>query len=82
MPRGRGWGIVRAVNSPHALLLENIHTTAHEALAAVDVAFVPALAVSRQGVRLGQGGGYYDSTLPRASAAACANAPTRLRSYS
>lgn len=36
-----------------------------EALAAVDVAFVPALAISRQGVRLGQGGGYYDTTLPR-----------------
>lgn len=35
------------------------------ALAAVDVAFVPALAVSRRGVRLGQGGGYYDTTLPR-----------------
>lgn len=35
------------------------------ALATVDVAFVPALAISRQGVRLGQGGGYYDTTLPR-----------------
>ena len=35
------------------------------ALADVDVAFVPALAVSRRGVRLGQGGGYYDTTLPR-----------------
>lgn len=29
----RAWGIVRAVNSPHALLLENIHTTAHEEFA-------------------------------------------------
>ena len=36
-----------------------------EALAEVDVAFVPALAISREGVRLGQGGGYYDTTLPR-----------------
>lgn len=35
-------------------------------LADVDVFLVPALAVSRAGVRLGQGGGYYDSTLPRA----------------
>ncbi|MFK5633339.1 MULTISPECIES: 5-formyltetrahydrofolate cyclo-ligase [unclassified Ornithinimicrobium] len=34
-------------------------------LAEVDVAFVPALAVSRRGVRLGQGGGYFDTTLPR-----------------
>jgi 5-formyltetrahydrofolate cyclo-ligase len=34
-------------------------------LAEVDVAFVPALAVSLRGVRLGQGGGYYDTTLPR-----------------
>ena len=36
-----------------------------EALAGVDVAFVPGLAISREGVRLGQGGGYYDTTLPR-----------------
>ncbi|AXH97260.1 5-formyltetrahydrofolate cyclo-ligase [Ornithinimicrobium avium] len=36
-----------------------------EVLAQVDVAFVPALAISAQGVRLGQGGGYYDTTLPR-----------------
>lgn len=36
-----------------------------EVLAQVDVAFVPALAVSTDGVRLGQGGGYYDTTLPR-----------------
>lgn len=36
-----------------------------EVLAGVDVALVPALAVDRDGVRLGQGGGYYDTTLPR-----------------
>lgn len=35
-----------------------------EVLAEVDVAFVPALAVGQDGVRLGQGGGYYDTTLP------------------
>lgn len=35
------------------------------ALAGVDVALVPGLAVSEKGVRLGQGGGYYDHTLPR-----------------
>lgn len=34
-------------------------------LAEVDVAFIPGLAVSCEGVRLGQGGGYYDSVLPR-----------------
>ncbi|WP_192498681.1 5-formyltetrahydrofolate cyclo-ligase [Ornithinimicrobium pratense] len=34
-------------------------------LAQVDVALIPGLAVSEAGVRLGQGGGYYDHTLPR-----------------
>lgn len=37
-------------------------------LAEVDLFFIPALAISRTGVRLGQGGGYYDTTLPRARA--------------
>lgn len=36
-----------------------------EVLADLDLALVPGLAVSEQGVRLGQGGGYYDHTLPR-----------------
>lgn len=35
-----------------------------EALARVDVAFIPGLAVSAQGYRLGQGGGYYDRAIP------------------
>lgn len=35
------------------------------ALAQVDVALIPGLAISEAGVRLGQGGGYYDHTLPR-----------------
>ncbi|HSP60879.1 MAG TPA: 5-formyltetrahydrofolate cyclo-ligase [Ornithinimicrobium sp.] len=34
-------------------------------LAEVDLALVPALALGLDGVRLGQGGGYYDTTLPR-----------------
>jgi 5-formyltetrahydrofolate cyclo-ligase len=35
-----------------------------EALSEVDVALVPALAVARDGRRLGQGGGYYDRAVP------------------
>lgn len=34
------------------------------ALAEVQVALVPALAVDRRGVRLGRGGGFYDRSLP------------------
>lgn len=36
-----------------------------QVLAEVDVALIPGLAISEAGVRLGQGGGYYDHTLPR-----------------
>jgi 5-formyltetrahydrofolate cyclo-ligase len=32
---------------------------------AADVVLVPALAVDTLGTRLGQGGGYYDATLPQ-----------------
>ncbi|WP_330186289.1 5-formyltetrahydrofolate cyclo-ligase [Dactylosporangium sp. AC04546] len=38
------------------------------AVAAVELMFLPALAVSRSGMRLGQGGGSYDRVLPRVSA--------------
>lgn len=40
-----------------------------EALARCDVMFVPALAVSRTGTRMGQGGGYYDRALAALSPA-------------
>lgn len=36
-----------------------------QVLSGLDLALVPGLAVSERGVRLGQGGGYYDHTLPR-----------------
>lgn len=39
-----------------------------EAIAAVDVVLVPALAVDRHGVRLGRGGGSYDRALARTNA--------------
>jgi 5-formyltetrahydrofolate cyclo-ligase len=39
-----------------------------EVLGRVDVILVPALAVDHQGVRLGQGGGHYDRSLPLAAA--------------
>lgn len=38
-----------------------------DAVATVAVVFVPALAVDRQGARLGRGAGYYDRTLPLAA---------------
>ncbi|HEY0637389.1 MAG TPA: 5-formyltetrahydrofolate cyclo-ligase [Pseudonocardiaceae bacterium] len=37
------------------------------AIGTADVVLVPALAVDRSGVRLGQGGGYYDRSLPLAA---------------
>ena len=40
-----------------------------DAIGIADVAIVPALAVSEDGVRLGQGGGSYDRALTRASSA-------------
>lgn len=40
------------------------------AIARAALVFVPALAADRVGVRLGQGGGYYDMTLPLADPAA------------
>jgi 5-formyltetrahydrofolate cyclo-ligase len=41
-----------------------------EALGAADVVVVPALAVARDGTRLGRGGGYYDRALAHAGPAA------------
>jgi 5-formyltetrahydrofolate cyclo-ligase len=41
-----------------------------DALATVDVVVVPALAVARNGTRLGRGGGYYDRALSAARAGA------------
>jgi 5-formyltetrahydrofolate cyclo-ligase len=43
-----------------------------EAIATVAAAFVPALAVARDGTRLGRGGGSYDRALARTAAPACA----------
>lgn len=40
------------------------------AIAEADLVLVPALAVDRNGVRLGRGGGHYDRSLPLASARA------------
>jgi 5-formyltetrahydrofolate cyclo-ligase len=43
-----------------------------DAIAAVQAAFVPALAVARDGTRLGRGGGSYDRALARTAAPAFA----------
>ncbi len=40
----------------------------HAAIARAGLVLVPALAVDHRGVRLGRGGGYYDRTLPLATA--------------
>ncbi|NLB90680.1 MAG: 5-formyltetrahydrofolate cyclo-ligase [Clostridiales bacterium] len=38
----------------------------------IDLCFVPALAVSEKGQRLGRGGGYYDRMLPQIKGTVCA----------
>ncbi|MGB3764560.1 MAG: 5-formyltetrahydrofolate cyclo-ligase [Ornithinimicrobium sp.] len=51
-------------------------TWGEEILAEVDAAFIPALAIGRDGSRLGQGGGYYDRAIP---ALRSSNAPEGAR---
>jgi 5-formyltetrahydrofolate cyclo-ligase len=67
------WGRYRAdalVEAPFGLLEPPQPWLPAEAVAGAAVVLVPALAVDRQGVRLGRGAGFYDRTLPLADPAA------------
>nr|WP_269802759.1 5-formyltetrahydrofolate cyclo-ligase [Actinocorallia populi] len=57
------------VESPRGLLEPTEPPRGIAAIKAADVVLVPALAVDRQGNRLGQGGGSYDRVLARVSPA-------------
>lgn len=63
------WGRYRQgdlVTAPFGLREPSPPWLPAEAVARASVVLVPALAVDRQGVRLGRGAGYYDRTLPLA----------------
>jgi 5-formyltetrahydrofolate cyclo-ligase len=58
-----------ATRSPRGLLEPTGRRLGTSAIAAVPVIIVPALAVSRSGIRMGRGGGSYDRVLARAAGA-------------
>jgi 5-formyltetrahydrofolate cyclo-ligase len=65
----------RLTDGPYGLRHPTGTSLGTEAIRAVDVVIVPAVAVDRRGVRLGRGGGSYDRALARASDATVTVAP-------
>ncbi|MGV1006031.1 MAG: 5-formyltetrahydrofolate cyclo-ligase [Candidatus Nanopelagicales bacterium] len=68
--RRLGWGALESPQARHHRLAVRMPTALHASAGAqalrelaVEVLLVPALAVDQRGVRLGHGGGYYDTLL-------------------
>ena len=73
VPQPLQWGEYRPgelVAAPHGLREPTQPWLGAEAIADASLILVPALAVDREGVRLGRGAGYYDRSLPLADGAA------------
>jgi 5-formyltetrahydrofolate cyclo-ligase len=80
VPQPLQWGEYRPgelVEAPYGLREPAQPWLGADAVADASLILVPALAVDRNGVRLGRGAGFYDRALPLADAAACLVAVVR-----